>query len=725
METGNDRRGHAKRSMLLVAMTIAVSVMTNASGSEHWTQVGSLADKRAGHTLTALADGRVLAAGGGENLTGLDSSEVFDPSTQSWSRVGSLTLRRKYHTATLLSDSRVLVVGGHAGQTTAEFFDPETGSWSLTTSPGIKRSLHRATRLNDGTVLVSGGLGGVAESEFFDPDTEVWNRTLSDLCQGRAWHTSTLLADGRVLVTGGAVNALEPLAHCEIYDPDSRKWETTGSLEAARLWHQAILLPSGKVLVAGGATNPKDRSNTLIYLTDTEIYDPETGTWTAGPPMAQRRGELSLVPLPGSQVLAVGGSNGLIPLRTCEIFDESTLSWSGTRLLNQYRRAHGAALLGDGTVLVAGGLMENIRVSLNSTEILDPWDLGEPPGWKTHGQLEFGRVGLATAMLPDGRVLVVGGRQGTAEEELHCELYDPKTGRTAPTGSLADQVWVPQLHVLPGGTVLALSVVGSQLYDPDTETWSLADPMHRDRSQFQSISLPDGRVLAVGGRDGRCYEGDCEVFDPVSETWHLTGALNAVRAWHSLTLLSDGRVLAAGGFDDNGPLVICEVFDPFTEEWSVTGELHQARQRHSAATLRDGRVLVTGGWQAPFVQVAPCEIYDPETGIWSPAAPLRQRREGHTSLSLPDGRVVVTAGFQYDNDPQQLALTEIYDSTTNSWSPLGNMGAGRGGHDALLLPVFDPAASDFEVLIFGGALETRLHRTVEQLRIPATTLRFD
>ena len=68
------------------------------------------------NTVTALADGRALIAGGCRFrnicLEHFDSAEVWDPATETFGPTGSLAVTRAGHTATALPDGRVLVVGG-------------------------------------------------------------------------------------------------------------------------------------------------------------------------------------------------------------------------------------------------------------------------------------------------------------------------------------------------------------------------------------------------------------------------------------------------------------------------------------------------------------------------------------------------------------------------------------------------------------------------------------
>lgn len=78
--------------------------------------------------------------------------------------------------------------------------------------------------------------------------------------------------------------------------------------------------------------------------------------------------------------------------------------------------------------------------------------------------------------------------------------------------------------------------------------------MHEPRKNLNVVLLPDGSVLAVGGNQGPgLYDQPVlgsELFDPVSETWKQMASQVAPRAYHSTALLlPDGRVLSAGQTD--------------------------------------------------------------------------------------------------------------------------------------------------------------------------------
>jgi hypothetical protein len=128
-----------------------------------FTPAGALAAARYRHTATLLDDGRVLVAGGwttGAAAGEVGTYEVFDPATGTAVLAGEMRLPRALHTATRLNDGRVLVAGGAQElfpTARTELFDP--ADLGVVEGPELSspRMSHAATRLPDGRVLVVGG----------------------------------------------------------------------------------------------------------------------------------------------------------------------------------------------------------------------------------------------------------------------------------------------------------------------------------------------------------------------------------------------------------------------------------------------------------------------------------------------------------------------------------------------------------------------------------------
>jgi Bacterial Ig-like domain (group 2)/Kelch motif len=217
-------------STLLLSGKVLIAGGSAASGAHlydpatnQWEQTDTLASGRGQHTATLLKDGRVLVVGGVQKiysfmLTTVASAEFYDPVRETWSLTGSMNTARKRHTVTLLADGKVLATGGFTAS--AEIYDPATGDWAVTGSMSTDRTDHTATLLNDGKVLVIGGYidnySKVSDTvEIYDPANGTWS-AVGGLQTARAGHEAVLLTNGKVLVVGGADVNDKPINNAEL-----------------------------------------------------------------------------------------------------------------------------------------------------------------------------------------------------------------------------------------------------------------------------------------------------------------------------------------------------------------------------------------------------------------------------------------------------------------------------------------------------------------------------
>ncbi len=268
-------------STCLGATTASAELYNSVSGT--WSSTGSMAKARTYFGMVLLPSGKVLAAGGctGLNANGCSGitakAEIFDPSSGKWTATGSMTAARGTFTLTVLATGKVLAAGGINGANnpigSAELYDPSTGKWTVTGKMITARDEHTAALLSTGNVLVAGGenAAGVTttKTELYNPSTGKWSAT-GNLNTSRLEHSSTMLANGNVLIAGGnnvTNNATTVLSSAELYNPATGKWTKTGSMSNARVGHTATLMVSGMVMVASGSNPNND-------LTSCETYAP-------------------------------------------------------------------------------------------------------------------------------------------------------------------------------------------------------------------------------------------------------------------------------------------------------------------------------------------------------------------------------------------------------------------------------------------------------------------
>jgi hypothetical protein len=339
----------------------------------------------------------------------------------------------------------------------------QPGTWTATGSMSVARLAFTATLLTNGKVLVAGGHDSTenfSSAELYDPATGQWTPTGS-MSTPRNSHTATLLADGRVLVAGGQFSA--SLASTELYDPNTGTWALTGSMTTPRAGHMATLITtgplSGKVLVAGGGSIC---SSCPPVLASAELFDPGTGIWTSTASMTTARLGPTYSTLPDGSVLVVGG-NTCCPyhwFNKAETYDSVNQIWTPTSA--KMTNANGTALL-----------------------------------------------------LPDGKVLVAGGVEGT----------EPTT----------------------------VYVADAELFDSSTEVWTATTSMSTDRGYPTLTLLTSGQALVAGGTSGGwtvCNDlTSSELYDSATGVWFPTGDMTQARSGNTATLLPNGQVLVAGGFD--------------------------------------------------------------------------------------------------------------------------------------------------------------------------------
>jgi hypothetical protein len=332
--------------------------------------------------------------------------------------------------------------------------------------------------------------------------------------------SAVTLLDGRVFVAGGDGYPSSPASAtgAEIYSPAKGTWSYAAAVPVTLQEAVVLRMADGKVLVAsacgGGGTSANNDA----------IYDPNYDTWSLPAPVNFGHDPGAALLLADGTPFLVGGGCG--PGAGCEIFDAAMDRWLPTASLATARFAHIAQALPDGRVLVAGGAVDAVG-SLATSEIYDP----KSDAWSSGPPLSTPRRNPVAARLPDGRVLVVGGglfASGAPSQALaSAEIFDPKTNTFAPTASMAAGRWNPSVTTLPDGRVLVIGgtepttnapVPGVEIYDPATSTWRVTSPLLTTRTSPSVAPLPGGKVIVAGGSvpgvltplaSAEIYSADC------------------------------------------------------------------------------------------------------------------------------------------------------------------------------------------------------------------------
>jgi hypothetical protein len=308
----------------------------------------------------------------------------------------------------------VLIAGGQqmgAALATVESF--ATGGATFAPAPGLStaRQGAAAVELPGGFALVAGGQNGdgvLGDAEIWNDAQKQFTPLSSSLLGKRVGHRVVALPDGSALVTGGSdgENALATTAFVRV-QPDGTALVGAGPpLHDARRAHAAVVAIGAPVAIGGYGTDGK-------ALATIEALNP--AATTAAMPIAMlqfARAEVTASVLGDGSILVVGGLDDKGVLRAdAELFNpiyQTTTIYP----LGFARRGHTATLLADGRVLIAGGFGADGQ-PLASVELFAPGY-----GFLSERPLGTPRAGHVAVPLCDGTVLVVGGAPG-------AEIYTP------------------------------------------------------------------------------------------------------------------------------------------------------------------------------------------------------------------------------------------------------------------------------------------------------------
>ena len=289
---------------------------------------------------------------------------------------------------------------------------------------------------------------------------------------------------------------------------------------------------------------------------------------------------------------------------------------------------------------------------------------------------------FASAVLPDGRVLIEGGEYNNLvqNETNKGAIYDPvsNTWTAVNPPALWSTIGDSPAIVLPNGTFMMGQ--GGQpskrqvLFDATTLTWTtINNNLKADGFSEEGFALtPSGQVLVVDTEDGT----NSELYNPTTEQWSSAGStiaslpssggLGIVPELGPLVQRPDGTIVAFGATTHTS------IFNTSTAKWTQGPDYPSGDDMADgpASILPDGNILV---YTSPGVFAGTGKFYEftygTNTFVNAPstaAGATLQSWQGRTLL-LPTGQVLWAAADGAHID------VELYNSpgTVNAaWRPV-------------------------------------------------------
>ncbi len=195
-----------------------------------------------------------------------------------------------------------------------------------------------------------------------------------------------------------------------------------------------------------------------------------------------------------------------------------------------------------------------------------------------------GRYGHVSALMADGRVLTAGGLVGNNDELTSAELFDPRSGQveratdmTERRGGAAAALLTDSVYVC-GGYNGSDSLSTCERFQSDR--WTTGTSMRQKRSWFTMVPV-DGKLFAIGGYNGSLLSW-VERFDPKKDQWQFVSPMSRGRDNHGAAVLN-GYIYVCGGLF--GPRDDCERYDPQRDRWETAAPMNEGRYNFNLVAM--------------------------------------------------------------------------------------------------------------------------------------------
>ena len=443
-------------------------------------------------------------------------------------QTGTWTLQAEWTQGAGVAQYRYEVL--YTGDTPVQRVDPVRLAWA--------RRGAQATALTDGRAIVSGGIVDgvvVAATELVSVGAEEATRG-PDLAVARAYHSATRLGpgtgsiEGQVLLAGGLDTQGEALLAAELWDPVTEQTTPLEPLPEVRAYHVATFVTGtgtfvdGRVLLVGGektrAGPQHDRLEGIYREVDENIrqilyFDADARRFEDLGELDNGRILPAVAVLPDGRILVIGGGVDRVPAYPgCDAASSEAICWctsTDVPLCTEHKCTLDECTYTNFT---------RKDVATDAVAIYDTaiGALLSYPDPSAAPRLNVARLGAAAIVLADGRVVVAGGATALRRSFNDREGGLPEFPRTL------DSV---------------------EIFDPDTNAFSLVPPLSLPREQHAILPLPDGRAIAIGGitpvPGGTAPVGLLEAFDPAARRFFAVDALSAAHGEVLAVLLAGGR----------------------------------------------------------------------------------------------------------------------------------------------------------------------------------------
>ncbi|MCW4033820.1 MAG: hypothetical protein NWF03_00475 [Candidatus Bathyarchaeota archaeon] len=268
-------------------------------------------------------------------------------------------------------------------------------------------------------------------------------------------------------------------------------------------------------------------------------------SWVTKEPMAQSRYSFGVAVVDqkiyalGGYATGVQGKTGY--LDTVEEYDPNADTWTTKSSMPFSRSGFGTAVV-DNKIYCIGGTTENNETASN--QVYDP----QTGTWENRTSMPSPRE-YVCANVVDDQIFVIGGSP-TANA---VEVYDPETD-TWTMGAALPYLVSSYASAVVGDKIYVISDV-TQIYDTKTGNWSLGTPplypvSYGAAAATTGVSAPE-RVYVFGGAETESSGASNQIYDPQTDNWTLGEAVPTPRNSAAVAVLND-TLYVIGGLHSEG-----------------------------------------------------------------------------------------------------------------------------------------------------------------------------
>jgi hypothetical protein len=230
-----------------------------------------------------------------------------------------------------------------------------------------------------------------------------------------------------------------------------------------------------------------------------------------------------------------------------------------------------------------------------------------------------------------------------------------------------------------------------------------------------------GKILIAGGQGDSGGLASTELYDPATNSFapaNQTSSMNMARSDATGAVLTTGpnvgNVLIAGGGQFIAAFASTELYSPASNSFAPANETASMNIPRGAATATTittgpnaGKILIAGGQNSSTnTDLASTELYNPTTNTFASAlqtASMNNARVFATATTITTGPnvgdILITGG--YGPGPNVLS-NDLYDPTTNSFAPVSQTPSMNSGHVGATATLITAGPNAGKILIAGG-----------------------